>query len=173
MLDTSPTAKLSIKFAGIEVAYIENNGTLTLVAPGNGETSIIFREGALDVFAIKYYGVPTSPNNELRIEELHSGYGTIFKIKQTGDTWIAGSSDVSSLLIGGTSVISSSCVLQNVNIDRATTDLPPCKVLEDRNVYSVTAGAALGTYWISATNTYVDTVVGYKQIRLLYQIKCV
>lgn len=89
-----------------------------------------------------------------------------------GNLVINGYVDPTNLLIGGTEVITSGRVLQNVNIDRASTDLPPCKVLEDRSEYTAVAGATAGTYWEAATDTYVDTSVGYKQVRLFCQIKC-
>lgn len=75
----------------------------------------------------------------------------IAQIDSSGNMNIAGS-----FSIGGTTVIDSSRNLKNVSIDRSTVNLPPVKVLEDRNEYYVSQPASVGSTVAEATNTYID-----------------
>ena len=72
---------------------------------------------------------------------------------------------VSGIQINGTTVISSGRVLQNVQIDRATTDLPPAKVLEDTSEHSVG-----GSSFKEVVSTYVDSDVNnYEEFRIIFE----
>lgn len=101
----------------------------------------------------------------------------LFKVSDVGNGYFAGNLDVdgignlNSLQIGGTEVLTSGRVLQNVSIDRGTTNLPHSKVLEDVAEHTV-SWLGLGWYDEKVKDTYVHSGLGYKQVRIIYKAKC-
>jgi len=84
------------------------------IGAGVEEEAIKFVENGIHVFSILYDGTGSSPNNYLKIRDVKGGYGDIFTINQQGNTFIKGYLDISSLKVGGTEIITSGRVLQNI-----------------------------------------------------------
>jgi len=155
--------------------------TVTLLpAPDNRTAFQIYslgKVGSADVERLSLqFGYPLS--GAWNIVSYASGTGTlrdiVFVMQTTSATEILRIKSNGDIQIGGTTVISSDRVLQNVSIDRASTDLPPCKVLEDRSEHTAYNDSdSTAPIYALATDTYVDSdSVGYKQVKIIYEAKC-
>ena len=114
------------------------------------------------------WAIQIEPDGTLRFFDATNSK-SMLKIKpNTGDINIPNGG----LQIGGTTVVDSSRNLQNVSIDRSTTNLTPALIFHTTSVQSVASGSSQTPVTITTKYIYTNLGIDYKQIRLIAYGMC-